>query len=170
MVNDRVHKYFLNWLRLSSTEPQPSPVQSLQQLKSSLWKTSLKITTGKKPREWYKVTWNKSESTDNVIALVRTNECARIVKYQPIIGIVANGLNKSQTNFIDGTCSYFRGVFMAGAPEFLTGNIHPKRGLSNGTPVTFHSLLRDSRENLNRVLVGIIHARKWYSNTIRLTS
>lgn len=33
MVNDRVHKYFLNWLRLSATEPQPSPVQSLQQLK-----------------------------------------------------------------------------------------------------------------------------------------
>ena len=31
-------------------------------------------------------------------------------------------------------------------------NINPKRGLSNGTPVTFHSLILDSRENQTTIL------------------
>lgn len=130
---------FLDQLRSIAIDPQPRPVNSFQQLKvissedvaqDSDWTKAPIVVTSNEER----VRINEQRS----IALARTNRCARIVWYQPILGIVANGLDTSQTNFIYGTCSQFKGVFVTGEPSFLMDNINPKRGLSNGTPVTFH--------------------------------
>jgi hypothetical protein len=44
---------------------------------------------------------------------------------------------------------------VAGAPGFLMSNINPRRGLTNGTPVTFHSLVLDPREDRERLMAAI---------------
>nr|CAH0105805.1 unnamed protein product [Daphnia galeata] len=74
----------------------------------------------------------------------------------PILGIVANGLNQIPTNYLYATCPQFRGIFVAGAPGFLMSNINPKRGLTNGTPVIFHSLVLDPREDRERLLTAMM--------------
>ena len=40
---------------------------------------------------------------------------------------------------------------MSGAPGFLSENINPSRGLSNGTPIIFHSLVLDPKENFENI-------------------
>ena len=42
------------------------------------------------------------------------------------------------------------GVFVPGTPAFLTENINPHHGLTNGTPVTLHSLILDPEEDVRR--------------------
>ncbi len=44
---------------------------------------------------------------------------------------------------------------MAGAPGFLMSNINPRRGLTNETPVTFHFLVLDPREDRERLVAAI---------------
>lgn len=37
----------------------------------------------------------------------------------------------------------------------MTENINPGRGLSNGTPIVFHSLVLDPRENFENIRVAL---------------
>ena len=54
-------------------------------------------------------------------------------------------------------CRKFKGIFVAGAPGYLMTNINPKRGLTNGTHVTFNSLILDPAEDRTRILHLISH-------------
>lgn len=88
--------------------------------------------------------------------LAKKQNCPRIIWFQPILVIVANALNQNQTNYLYATSPQFKGIFVAGAPTFLMSNINPKRGLTNGTPVTFHSLVLDPKEDHQRMLTAMI--------------
>ena len=156
-ANDPQHMAFLNQLRSICIDPKPRSSHSLRPLKTITqqdvlldpnWSTAPIVVTSNEER----CRINEQQS----IMLAKNLKCARIVWFQPILGIVANGLDSAQTNFIHTNCRQFKGVFVAGAPGFLLENINPKRGLSNGTPVTFHSLILDPREDINRVLMGMI--------------
>ncbi|KAI9551027.1 hypothetical protein GHT06_005690 [Daphnia sinensis] len=52
----------------------------------------------------------------------------------------------------------FTGGFVQGAPGYLTSNINPARGLSNGTAVLFESIELDPREDADRVCNDIATA------------
>lgn len=82
----------------------------------------------------------------------RSIKTPRIVWYRPILGIVANQLSQQETSYIYQANPQFKGCFVAGAPGFLLDNINPVRSLSNGTPVTYESIVLHPEENLNRVL------------------
>lgn len=69
----------------------------------------------------------------------------RIVWYQPILGLVANA-NQDQVNYLYGTCHRLKDIFVHGAPGFLTEDINPTHGLTNGTTITYHSLVLDPTE------------------------
>ena len=53
--------------------------------------------------------------------------------------------------FIYDTFPQFTNSFVAGAPGYLSQNINPSIGLTNGTRVIYHSLLLDPRENIKNI-------------------
>ena len=55
--------------------------------------------------------------------------------------------------------SEFTSHFVAGAPGFLIENINVSRKLANGTPVTYHSLQLDPREDREHILDALTHPR-----------
>ncbi len=85
-------------------------------------------------------------------AMATMKKSPRILWDKPMEGIVANRLTTEDTNYIYQNYKQFTGVFVPGAPAFLTENINPHRGLSNGTPVTLHSLILDPEEDLSDVI------------------
>ena len=48
--------------------------------------------------------------------------------------------------------------FVEGAPAFITENIKPERGLVNSTPVTYHSLVLDEKENRDVIGEQLIYS------------
>ena len=137
----------------SSLDPKKRSLQNLRHLKvltkqdienNSSWINAPIVVTSNEER--YRI--NDQQS----IALSRNNKCPRIIWFQEILGIVSSGIDTQQVNYLYATCPRFKGIFVEGAPGFLMQNINPKRGLSNGTPVTFHSLILDSRENQTTIL------------------
>ena len=139
-ANDPQHMAFLNELRSSSLDPNKRSLQNLRHLKfltkqdidnNSSWINALIVVTSNEQR--YRI--NDQQS----IALSRNNKCPRIIWFQEILGIVSSGIDTQQVNYLYATCPRFKGIFVEGASGFLMQNINPKRGLSNGTPITFHS-------------------------------
>ena len=61
-------------------------------------------------------------------------------------------LTTLQRNYIYENYPQFTGYFVENAPGYLLENINPTIGLANGTPISYHSLTLDSRENIQRIL------------------
>ncbi len=147
-ANDPLHMEFLNRLRSTSTEPHLTPMDTIERLKviskrdvqkDPSWENAPIVVTSNAER--YRINEQKS------LTLAKKKNCPRIIWFQPVLGIVASGLDINQVNYIYATNPQFKGVFVAGAPGYLIQNINPKRRLTNGTPITFHSLVLDNREN-----------------------
>jgi hypothetical protein len=155
--NDPDHIEFLRKLRSASADPKTRYMDTINRLKiisrndvdrDPTWMNAPIVVTSNQER--YRINEHQS------LMLAKKQSCPRIIWFQPILGIVANGLNQIQTNYLYATCPQFRGIFVAGAPGFLMSNINPKRGLTNGTPVTFHSLVLDPREDRERLLTAMM--------------
>lgn len=151
-ADDLKHAEFLNQLRSSSTSTSISN-ESLSVLKSltkedieknNSWTQATIVVTSNEER----CRINEQQSK----ALSKRNNCPRILWNKPIDGIVANSLTLEDTNYIYNNYTQFTGVFVKGAPAYLQDNINPRRGLSNGTPITLHSLVLDPYEDVHRVL------------------
>lgn len=146
--NDPDHIEFLNKLRFASSDPKTRSIDTINRLKiisrididrDPTWTNAPIVVTSNQER--YRINEHQS------LMLAKKQNCPRIIWFQPILVIVANGLNQNQTNYLYATSPQFKGIFVAGAPTFLMSNINPKRGLTNGTPVTFHSLVLDPKED-----------------------
>ncbi len=61
-------------------------------------------------------------------------------------------------------CSALHDCFVAGVPGFLTENINPSLGLSNGTPVVYHSITLDPREDFHNVMECIAKLTSFQTN------
>jgi hypothetical protein len=48
------------------------------------------------------------------------------------------------------------GIFVAGAPGFLTQNINPTKGLANGTSVTYESISFDEEEDEEEIRIATL--------------
>ena len=135
--NDPGHIEFLKKLRSASADPQTRCMDTINRLKIisrnnidlvQTWMNAPIVVTSNQER--YHINEHQSPS------LGKKQSCPRIIWFQPILGIVANGLNQIQTNYLYATSPQFKGIFLAVAPGFLMSNINPKRGLTNGN---FHS-------------------------------
>jgi hypothetical protein len=97
--NDPEHIEFLNKLRSASSDPKTRSMNTINRLKvitrnfiaqDPTWmKAPIVVTTNE---ERYHI--NKHQ----LLMLAQQQHCPRLVWFQPIIGIVANGLNQTQTN------------------------------------------------------------------------
>ena len=67
-------------------------------------------------------------------------------------GPLATRISESDREYIYNRYSQFTGTFVANAPGFLTENINPLRGISNGTPISYHSLSLDPKDDDHRIL------------------
>jgi hypothetical protein len=150
-AGDVKHAELLAHLR--STSDIPIPRRSLEILKTLSendiqqdpeWTRATIVVTSNEER--YRIIEQQS------ILLARQNGCPRILWNKPINGIVAHSLTVDDTNFIYTNYTQFTGVFVEGAPAYLQDNINPRKGLSNGTPVTLHSLVLDPNEDVARVM------------------
>lgn len=80
------------------------------------------------------------------------NNTPRFVWRIPLSGTLSSKITQIDREYIYGRYPQFTGSFVVNAPGFLTENINPLRGLSNGTPVSYHSLTLDPREDDHRIL------------------
>ena len=75
----------------------------------------------------------------------------RFCWYSPLNKCSAK-LNDEQTSELYRQNVLLRDFFVAGAPGYLLSNINPSLGLANGTPVIYHSLILDDREDLQCIM------------------
>lgn len=156
-ANDTAHMLMLNQLR----SPLPNQPRITPQLLSKL-----KVITAfdvQSDSQWTNativVTTNDERFRINQLLsgfMAQKKKCPRIVWFKPILGIVANQLTQQEINYVYQSYPQFKGCFVAGAPGFLLDNINPVRSLSNGTPVTYESIVLHPEEDLNRILALMI--------------
>lgn len=84
----------------------------------------------------------------------------------PLSGLIASRLDQATQEQLYEKYPQFTGIFVAGAPAYLTENINPTRGLSNGTAVTFDSLSLHPDEDIHQ-LVEQLHENNT-SNHVQL--
>ena len=82
----------------------------------------------------------------------------RVVWHQPLYGNAVIGLKQETIDSIYIRYPEFTSYFVVGAPAMLLNNISCKRKLNNGTPVTYYSLVLDSREDGRHIADVIAHA------------
>ena len=140
-AKDPVHMAFLNQLRANGIPKTFNIQKALKVLtrqdieKESKWMTAPIVITSNEERYWI----NEEQSK----LFVTQQHWSRIVWYQPILRIVANAMDQNQVNYLYATCHRLKGIFVHGAPGFLTENINPTHGLTNGTAITYHSIVLD---------------------------
>lgn len=152
-AEDLIHTEFIKTLRMASdksTMPTKNWLKSIKTLgeedvlKDQSWTEATVVVTSNEER------WRINEQQSKAMAAMKN--CPRILWDKPIDGIIANSLTTYHTNYIYQNYKQFTGVFVAGAPAFLTENINPRRGLTNGTPVTLHSLILDPEEDMSDII------------------
>jgi hypothetical protein len=160
-AKDPVHIAFLNQLRTSAANGMPKTFEPLEQLKVLTredierepdWMSAPIVVTSNEER--YRI--NEQKST----VFAKQQNCPRIIWYQPILGLVANVIDQDQVNYLYATCHRLKGIFVHGAPGFLTENINPTHGLTNGTAITYHSLVLDPREDRESVLSAMASSQE----------
>ena len=82
----------------------------------------------------------------------------RVVWHQPLYGNAVIGLKQETIDSIYMRYPEYTSYFVVGAPAMLLNNICCKRKLNNGTPVTYHSLILDPREDGRHIDDRITHA------------
>lgn len=151
-ADDSKHAEFLNQLRTTSRTGTAISKQSLGILKTltkedveknDSWTRATTVVTSNEER---------LRINDYQSKVLSKKNCPTILWNKPTNGIVANSLTLDNTNYIYNNYTQFTGVFVKGAPAYLQDNINPRRGLSNGTPVTLHSLVLHPDEDPHRVL------------------
>ncbi len=159
-MNDPLHMDFLEKLRSTTTNPKLKLTEILERIKvitkedverDPSWMIAPVVVTSNEER------FRINEERSRIFSM--KNNYPRIIWYQPIVGIVANGLDQGQINYLYATCPRFKGIFVYGVPGFLKMNINPKRGLTNGTPITLHSLILDPREKRKKLMAAILKGR-----------
>jgi hypothetical protein len=78
--------------------------------------------------------------------------CPRFVWEIPLSGQLAQSVRTPAQRYIYNHFKEFIGCFVAGAPGYLTENINPALGLSNGTQIKYHSLILDPSEDMQRII------------------
>ncbi len=155
-ASDPDHMKFLDTLRSTDPDRQAKTLELIQKIKviskrdieqDPAWMNAPIVVTSNEER--FRI------NDLQTIALAKRTNCPRIIWFKPIMGIVKSGIDQNQVNYVYATSRQFKGVFVAGAPGFLMTNINPKRGLTNGTPVTLHSLVLHPLEDRQRVLTAI---------------
>lgn len=105
-------------------------------------KASLVVTSN---RERYLINDLRSEQW------ARSSGNHRFVWEYPLVGNLASTVRTPGHQLIYRNYPEFSGCFVAGAPGFLSENINPNLGLSNGTPIIYHSLTLHANENVEAV-------------------
>jgi hypothetical protein len=156
-----VHMTFLNQLRSSTENGIPKSFNILKELKvltrqdiekEPEWMTAPIVVTSDEER------YRTNEQQSKLFA--RQQHWPRIVWYQPILGIVANAMDQNQVNYLYATCHRLKGIFVHGAPGFLSENINPTHGLTNGTAITYHSIVLDPKEDRDFVLSAMTSSQE----------
>jgi hypothetical protein len=70
----------------------------------------------------------------------------------PLVGASSSIISTAAREFLYKRNLQFIGSFVADAPGYLTENVNPSRGLCNGTPIQYHSMTLDTREDFHRIL------------------
>lgn len=78
--------------------------------------------------------------------------CPRFTWEIPLSGKMASTVRNPTHDYIYKHYVAFKGFFVADAPGYLTENINPTLGLSNGTLIKFHSLTLNPGEDIQRVI------------------
>jgi hypothetical protein len=158
-AKDPDHMSFLNQLRTSAAKGRTKTFEPLEKLKVLTrqdiekepdWMNAPIVVTSNE--ELYRI----NEHQSSIFA--KQQNWPRIIWYQPILGLVANAIDQDQVNYLYATCHRLKGIFVHGAPGFLTENINPT--LTNGTAITYHSLVLYPREDRERVLTAICSSRE----------
>ena len=79
----------------------------------------------------------------------------RIIWKYPLLGRLATNVAAPIHEYLYKKKQPLNGCFVAGVPGYITENINPQLKISNGSPITFHSLTLDPRENYNEVMKKI---------------
>ena len=158
--NDPSHVQFLSDLRLFSKNQKRRSTDALKHFKTltkedvekdNSWTIAPIIVTSNEER------WRINQQQSKVFA--KNNNTPRFVWFQKIHGLIASGINQSQIDYLYATCPPLKGIFVAGAPGFLLHNISPTRGLTNGTSITFHSIILDPKEDRKRIIKQIMQEK-----------
>lgn len=108
-----------------------------------------------------------------VITNIRTtfwavkNQTPRFVWKVPLTGDLSSYFNAATNAYLYRNNPALYEHFVAGVPGFLTENINPSLGLSNGTPVIYHSLTLDPREDYHSIVESIANLSSFQTD-IRL--
>lgn len=151
-AEDVSHTEFLNQIRdpkngqdrIDKTKVQAlKPITSTDFQQDPQWlKASLVVTSNK---ERYLINNLRSKHW-----AVKTRT-PRFVWHYPLCGYLAAKTHTLAHNYIYANYPEYRGCFVAGAPGYLTENINTSRELSNGTPIIYHSMTLNPKEDIERI-------------------
>ena len=105
------------------------------------------------------VTLNEVRSSLNYDMVVRFAKVRRVpilVWRLPIAGERATNMSIEEIDLLYKQERGLWGIFVAGAPGFLTQNINPTKGLANGTSVTYESISFDEDEDEEEIRIATL--------------
>ena len=158
-ADDPIHMKFLNMLRSSS----PDMALIAKQL-PILYKTLTPDDAIENPEFCFTTiiinSNNERRSINNHQSklYVLKHNSRRFVWNQPFDAATAALFQNFTYNELNQHFPQFSSYFVAGAPAFLIDNISFSRQLSNGTPVTLHSIILDPREDRDHLLDRLINS------------
>lgn len=122
-----------------------------QDLKSDPnWLSALLVVNGNKQRYL--------SNTLRSISWSRHHRSPRFLWPIPIGGVIASRLDEQTQEHIYDNYTQLTGIFVAGLPAYLTKNINPTRGLSNGTAVTLEALTLHPEEDVHPIIEQLFNS------------